>query len=85
MIEECRFCVREQINARKPYGEEYNGIAITLYHNTAIIWDGHVVRQCTSVSRPDGPDAAPEGISWKGKNHLLGTFTAAKEKVVAVG
>jgi hypothetical protein len=86
MIEECRFCVREQINARKPYGEEYNGIVITLYHDTpAIIWDCHVVRQCTSVSRPDRPDAAPVNISWKRINHLLGTFTAAKEKVVAVG
>ena len=32
------------------------------------------------MSRPDG-----EGAGWTGVNHLFGTFTAAKEKIVAAG
>jgi hypothetical protein len=48
---------------------------------------GLAVRHCTSVSRwPDGADAAPVSAgSWTSVNHLFGTFTAAKEKVVAAG
>ncbi|KAI2511779.1 hypothetical protein MHU86_2673 [Fragilaria crotonensis] len=43
-------------------------------------WDGRALRHCMSVSRPDG-----EGAGWTGVNHLFGTFTAAKEKIVAAG
>ena len=35
---------------------------------------------------PDGADAAPVSAgSWTSVNHLVGTFTAAKEEVVAAG
>ena len=63
-----------------------SGVVIKLYHGTAISWDGRVIRHCTSVSRPDGADSAPVSAgSWTSVNHLFGTFTAAKEKVVAAG
>ena len=54
-------------------GTHYNGIAIKLRHGTAISWDGRVVRHCTAVPCP--------GVS----NHVYGTFTAAKERIVGVG
>jgi hypothetical protein len=54
-------------------GTHYNGIAIKLRHGTAISWDGRVVRPCTAVPCP--------GVS----NHVYGTFTAAKERIVGVG
>lgn len=37
------------------------------------------------MSRPDGPGSAPVGSGWTSVNHLFGTFTAAKEKIVAAG
>ncbi|KAI2505723.1 hypothetical protein MHU86_8685 [Fragilaria crotonensis] len=70
---------------KRKCGTDYNGIAIKLSHATAISWDGRALRHCTSVSRPDGEGAAPVGTGWKGANHLFGTFTAAKEKIVAAG
>ena len=54
-------------------GTHYNGIAIKLRHGTAISWDGRVVRHCTAVPCP--------GVS----NHVYGTFTAAKERIVWCG
>jgi hypothetical protein len=54
-------------------GTHYNGIAINLRHGTAISWDGRVVRHCTAVPCP--------GVS----NHVYGTFTAARERIVGVG
>jgi hypothetical protein len=60
--------------------------AVKLYHGTAISWDGRAVRHCMSVSQPDGPGTAPvRSGCWNGNNHLYGTFTAAKEKIVAAG
>jgi hypothetical protein len=54
-------------------GMHYNGIAIKLRHGTAISLDGRVVRHCTAVPCL--------GVS----NHVYGTFTAAKERIVGVG
>ena len=66
-------------------GRMYNGIAIRLRHGTAISWDGRVVRHGTSVSHPDGLGTPIVGHSGGHSNHLYGTFTAAKERVVNAG
>ncbi|KAI2505999.1 hypothetical protein MHU86_8410 [Fragilaria crotonensis] len=82
------YLIFPNLHGRRPCGTKYNGIAVKLYHGTAISWDGRAVRHCTSVSRPDGPGTAPVrsgGGCWNGNNHLYGTFTAAKEKIVAAG
>ena len=63
----------------------FNGIAIKLRHGTAISWDGRLIRHCTSVARPDGPKGSLAGSGGKQTNHLYGTFTAAKEKIVEAG
>jgi hypothetical protein len=79
------YFVLPNLHGRRPDGSEYNGVAIMLYHGTAISWDGRVVRHCTSVSRPDGPGRPTVGAGLTSMNHLYGTFTAAKEKIVAAG
>ena len=57
----------------KDDGTHYNGIAIKLKLGTAISWDGRVVRHCTAVPCTGG------------SNHVYGTFTAAKERIVCLG
>ena len=51
-----------------------------LRHGTAISWDGRLIRHCSSLSRPDGPVENPPV-----KNHVYGTFTAAKDRIVDAG
>ena len=48
-------------------------------------WDDRVVQHCTSVPWPDGAETPTVGADWTSENHLYGTFTAAKEKIVAAG
>ena len=36
-------------------GHPFDGVAVKLYHGTAIRWDGHVICHCTSLTSPDGP------------------------------
>ena len=79
------YFVLPNLYGRRSDGSEYDGVAIKLYHGTAISWDGRVVRHCTSVSRPDGAETPTVGAGWTSENHLYGTFTAAKEKIVAAG
>ena len=48
------------------------------------------MRHCTSVSEPDGSPVEGAGDHWAvgvrhTKNHLYGTFTATKERVVEAG
>ena len=72
----------------RPDGKtKFRGMAGKLGHCVAISWDGRVIRHCTSVSCLDG---IKFGYVIKGNdslflNHLYGTFTAAKEKIVRVG
>ena len=73
------------LHGRRLDGSEYNGVAIQLYHGTAISWDGCVVRHCTSVSRSDGAETSCVGAGWTSENHVYGTITAVKEKIVAAG
>ncbi len=63
-------------------GRPFDGVAAKLQHGTAISWDGHVIHHCTSLTSPDGPDT-PFGVGKR--NHVYGTFTAAKEHIVNVG
>ncbi len=59
-------------------------LAIKLSHGVAISWDGRIIRHCTSLSKPDGSDGKRVG-EGRHRNHLYGTFTAAKERVVNAG
>ena len=78
------FFVMPNIHGRGPDGAPFAGVAIRLTHGVAISWDGRVIRHCTSLSKPNGDDGKRVG---KGRhtNHLYGTFTVAKERVVNAG
>ena len=62
-------------------------MAVKLGHGVAISWDGRVIRHCTSASHPDGMERGRVGEVKDShfKNHLYGTFSAAKEKIVRMG
>ena len=66
---------------------KFRGMAVKLGHGVAISWDGRVVRHCTSVSHPDGMEYGRVGEVKDShfRNHLYGTFTAAKERIVRAG
>jgi hypothetical protein len=66
-------------------GRMYNGINICLCHGTAISWDGRVIRHGTSVSHHNGWNAQIIHINGGHFNHLYGTFTEAKERIVNAG
>jgi hypothetical protein len=64
-------------------GNPFNSVAVKLHHGTAISWDGRVIRHCTSLTSPDG---RPETqFVSESSNHVYGTFSAAKERIVNVG
>ncbi|KAI2500811.1 hypothetical protein MHU86_13668 [Fragilaria crotonensis] len=65
-------------------GRAFEGVAIKLRHGTAISWDGRLIRHCTSLSRPDGGNQCC-GFRKGSLNHLYGTFTCAKERLVNAG
>ena len=72
----------------KPDGvTKFRGMAVKLGHGVAISWDGRVIRHCTSVSHPDGMECARADKVKDSHfcNHLYGTFTAAKERIVRAG
>jgi hypothetical protein len=59
---------------------------VKLAHGVAISWDGRVIRHCTSLSQPDGPDGGRVGDEQNTfENHIYGTFTSAKERVFQAG
>ena len=70
----------------------FEGLAIRITDGVSVSWDGRDIRQhCTSLSEPDGPPVG-EGLSDRAcgsrhdaKNHLYGTFTAVKKRVVEAG
>ena len=69
----------------------FEGLAIRITDGVSVSWDGRDIRHCTSLSEPDGPPVG-EGIGdracgskYDAKNHLYGTFTAVKERVVEAG
>jgi hypothetical protein len=65
----------------------FNGISIKLGNATAISWDGRLIQHCTSVTCPDGREGSHVADAG-GKqtiNHVYGTFTAAKERIVHAG
>ena len=65
----------------------FSGLAIMITDGVSIrSWDGRKIRHCTSVSQPDGPSVEGVGNKMKvTKNHLYGTFTSAKDRVVEAG
>jgi hypothetical protein len=69
---------------------QFKGLAIRITDGVSVSWDGRDIRHCTSLSEPDGPTVGEVGgVACKPKrdekNHLYGTFTAAKERVVEGG
>ncbi|KAI2512275.1 hypothetical protein MHU86_2151 [Fragilaria crotonensis] len=66
-------------------GAPFNGVAVKLYHGTAISWDGRVIRHCTSLTCPDGTGKPYGGGDHPTLNHVYGTFSAAKERIVNAG
>jgi hypothetical protein len=64
-------------------GYPFDGIAVTLYHGTAMSsWDGRIICHCTLLTSPDGPGTQ---FGLGERNHVYGTFSAAKERIVYVG
>ncbi|KAI2497450.1 hypothetical protein MHU86_17054 [Fragilaria crotonensis] len=81
------FFILPNVHGLKPDGATFSGLAVRLCHGAAICWDGRVLRHCTSISMPDGPNGerVSKGARQHFQNNLYGTFTAAKEKVVSAG
>jgi hypothetical protein len=82
------FFVLPNVHGTKPDGRStFRGMAVRLGHGVAISWDGRVIRHCTSVSHPDGMENGRVGgaVDSHFHNHLYGTFTAAKERIVQAG
>ena len=81
------FFIMPNIYGQRPDGTPFSGLAVKLYHGTAISWDGRVIRHCTSLTKPDGSDGpvVKAGGRQRFKNHVFGTFTAAKERIVQAG
>ena len=85
------FFVMPNIHGVRPQGNQwipFAGLAIRITDGVSISWDGRNIRHCTSISEPDG--FSVEGVGNKLKftdsgNHLYGTFTSAKERIVEVG
>jgi hypothetical protein len=63
-------------------GYPFDGVAVKLYHGTAISWDGRVICHCTLLTSPDGPGTQ---FGLGKRNHVYGTFSAAKERIVNMG
>jgi hypothetical protein len=66
-------------------GTPFNGVAIKLYHGTSICWDVCVIRHYTLMTFPDGMDTEFGGGAQPTLNHMYGTFSAAKERIVNAG
>jgi hypothetical protein len=80
------FFVMPNLHGKRPDGRPFRGVAIKLSYGTAISWDGRVIRHATSLSKPDGVDGMRVGdAGYCPRNHLFGTFTAAKERVIKAG
>jgi hypothetical protein len=78
------FFIMPNLHGTRPDGTHFAGVAVKLTHGIAISWDGRIIRHCTSLSKPDGP--AGKRVGEEGhRNHLYGTFTAAKERIVNAG
>ena len=54
---------------------QFDGVAVKLYHGTAISWDGRVIRHCTLLTSSDRPGTQ---FGLGKRNHVYGTFSAAK-------
>jgi hypothetical protein len=82
------YFILPNVHGTKPDGRtKFRGIAVKLAHGVAISWDGPVSRHCTSVSHPDGMegDRVRGAKDSRFHNHLFGTFSAAKERIVQAG
>ncbi len=76
------FVIPNVVGLRPDGKTRFCGMAVKLGHGVAISWDGRVIRHCTSVSCPDGMECGYDARKRESpfRNHLYGTFTAAKEK-----
>jgi hypothetical protein len=65
------YILMPNLYGKRPDGRLFAGIAVKLAHGVAISWDGLVIRHCTSLSQPDGPDGGRVG---DGRNTLRTIF-----------
>ena len=80
------FFVMPNVHGKRPDGVPFLGLAVRLCHGAAISWDGRALRHCTSISMPEGPEGERVKRTRQNfQNNLFGTFTSAKEKIVAAG
>jgi hypothetical protein len=80
------YFVMPNVHGKRPDGVQFFGLAVRLSHGAAISWDGRALRHCTSISMPDGQDGERVGKHRQNfKNNLFGTFTSAKQKILAAG
>ena len=80
------YVVLPNVHGARPDGVPLSGLAVCLSYGVAISWDGRALRHCTSISMPDGPDGERAGRNRRTfQNNLFGTFTSAKERVLAAG
>jgi hypothetical protein len=80
------FFVMPNVHGNRPDGVPFLGLAVRLCHGAAISWDGRALRHCTSISMPEGPEGERVKRTRQNfQNNLFGTFTSAKEKIVAAG
>lgn len=66
-------------------GKTYDGLLIKLRHGTSIVWDGRVIRHCTSVTHIDGDNGVDYTIPNQYhcmNNHVFGTFFGAKANTI---
>ena len=63
-------------------GKSNDGVAVKICHDSAISWNAHIIRHCTSLSRLDGVGTNVVGSANGMVNQLYGTFTCANERLV---
>jgi hypothetical protein len=76
------YFVMPNLNGMENGGYPFDGVAVKLYHGTAISWDGLVIRHSTLLTSPDG-SGTQFGLGKR--NHVSGTFSAVKKRIVNAG
>ena len=62
--------VMPNLRGTKEDGTQFNGVAVRLHHGTAISCNDRLIRNCTSLSRPDGKEGSFVGGWEENHNHL---------------
>ncbi len=82
------FFVLPNVHGLKPDKvTKFRRMAVKLGLGVAISWYGRVIQHCTSVSHPDGMEYGRDGEVRDShfRNHLFGTSTTMKQRIVQTG